>query len=123
MYHSDIAGNKPHLFTLIIVAVLPDPFIYTQRPCDTLICVDGRRIPAQILHSKAGFIYDYNCSDFIKTEQKIASSTVTGFAPFVRKESEGNQSYPSNRLQRTATERWFHCHCRFIPGRFPGVQR
>lgn len=104
-------------FLFILPAILPSCLLWAQRPCDTLICTDGRRIPAQILHSKAGYISYYNCSDFVKTEQKIATSAVTGFAPFVRKKSEDNQSYPSNRLQKTATKKW-HKHSFIVTAGF-----
>lgn len=97
--------HKPLLIFLTLV-VLSVESLWAQRPCDTLICSDGRRIPAQILHSKSGYIYYYHCSDFVKTENKIASSSVSGFAPFVRKESEDNKSFPTFSRLKTATEKW-----------------
>ncbi|MBL7808746.1 MAG: hypothetical protein JNN28_13080 [Saprospiraceae bacterium] len=68
--------------TLIVGLILTNCYaLFAQRPCDTLITSDGVRIPAQIIRSKEGYIYYYKCEDFVKTEQLIVKTEVTGFLP------------------------------------------
>ncbi|HAD13066.1 MAG TPA: hypothetical protein DCF33_11600 [Saprospirales bacterium] len=73
-------------FLLVQIFAASGISVLAQRPCDTLLCRDGRRIPAQILQTKEGHIYYYNCEDFVKAEFTIERAEVISFLPEQKKE-------------------------------------
>lgn len=73
-------------FLLVQIFAVSGISLLAQRPCDTLLCKDGRRIPAQILQTKEGFIHYYNCEDFVKSEFTIERAEVISFLPMQKKE-------------------------------------
>jgi hypothetical protein len=76
-----------------------------QRPCDTLVTTDGRRIPAQVIRSKDGSIYFYNCEDFVKKEQSISKTEVAALLPLEKKPSNKPQK-DRKPFTRSSTQKW-----------------
>lgn len=98
-----ITQTKNWILLLILIGA-PGYWLLAQRPCDTLLCKDGRRIPAQIIKSKEGYIYYYNCSDFVKTESTIARESVQSVLPANRDPDKNNWS-TLEKQQRTDAQR------------------
>ncbi|HLP93621.1 MAG TPA: hypothetical protein VK168_06270 [Saprospiraceae bacterium] len=76
-----------------------------QRPCDTLVLTDGRRIPAQIIRSKEGAIYFYKCEDFVKNELSITRTEVVELLPFQKKNSDESRN-SQKPFARSSTQKW-----------------